>query len=244
MQNTILFLLVVFMTTQSFSQTMNVHKNDGTTVPFTLSQIDSITFTATSLLFQEDFESYAANSFPSSGGWVLLHNGAGDSYQIVTTAQHHSGEKAMQLKGSLSSWWAAHMYRPIQFTQSPINVELWLMASNSNTGNAEDMGRFLFNDLATAHEWPGTYLYATDGTIRAHIGSTNQSLGQFVANQWYKIRMRLDFTNHKIDVWVNDTWVGQNISGTFLSNSYDIFELGAEHGNTTFYFDDIIVWRE
>lgn len=88
------------------------------------------------------------------------------------------------------------------------------------------------------------YLYATDGTIHCGIGSTNKSLGQFIAGQWYKIRMRLDYTNQKIDVWINDNWIGQNIRGTLPSSSYNIFELGAEHGNTTFYFDDIKVWTE
>lgn len=248
MKKNTLVTLILLLTQLSFSQTMTVYNKDRTKVEFSLSQVDSITFSASAtnqvLLFQEDFEGYSANTFPSSGGWVLRHNGAGDSYQVVTNAQHRSGNKSMQLRGSRSGWWAAHMYKSIQFTQSPIFAEVWLMASASPTGDSEDIGRFLFYDLSTSQEWPGTYLYPTNGTIKCHIGGNEQTLVSFTANQWYKIKMKLDYARRSISVWINDLLIAQDVTGTFSSNSWNCFMLGAEHGNTTFYFDDIKVWTE
>jgi hypothetical protein len=186
----------------------------------------------------EDFESYAVGSFPSSGGWILLHNGAGTTYQVVTNVKHHNGTKCMTLTGMPG--WAAHMYKTI--TQSPvIYAELSMLASANNTGSVEDMGRFQFYDLYNSNEFPGVYFYSTSNTIKCHIGNTTSNLISFNPDQWYKFKMKFDFNNHYIDVWINDSLVVSNLQGTLFSGSYDCFMLGAEHGYTTFYFDDIKV---
>jgi hypothetical protein len=36
-------------------------------------------------IFSDDFESYAQGTFPGAGGWVIIHNGAGDTQQYVDT---------------------------------------------------------------------------------------------------------------------------------------------------------------
>ncbi len=187
---------------------------------------------------QEDFESYTLNTFPSNGGWILLHNGAGNSYQKVTDSHHHNGLKSMTLTGTPG--WAAHMYKSIPHV--PIMyVEIWMMASSYNTSIAEDMGRFQFYDIANTNEFPGVYFYSTSNVIKCHIGNTVSTVVDFVPNQWYKVNMKYDLINHNMDVWINDTLLITNLYGVAFSSYYDCFMLGAEHGNTTYYFDDIKV---
>jgi hypothetical protein len=193
---------------------------------------------AQTVLINEDFESYAVGSFPSAGGWVLLHNGAGDSYQTVTNTQHHGGTQCMTLTGTPG--WAAHMYKLINHP-SVIYTELWMMASANNTGIAEDMGEFLLQNVTTGGAHGYVYFNSTSNLIKCSLGDSTSSLISFIPNQWYKLKMKYDLNNKYMDVWVNDSLIISNLYGNPGSSFYDSFELGAEHGNTTFYFDDIMV---
>ena len=52
-----------------------------------------------STIFQDDFEVYDLDTFPSKGGWELVWNGRGDEYQHVTDEYWHSPTKSLQLWG-------------------------------------------------------------------------------------------------------------------------------------------------
>ena len=54
----------------------------------------------TLIFFQDDFESYTIGTFPNSGGWDLLADGAGLSYQYVDNTRAVSGYKSLHLVGS------------------------------------------------------------------------------------------------------------------------------------------------
>ena len=136
--------------------------------------------------------------------------------------------------------WAAHMYKLIDHP-SVIYTELWMMASANNTGIAEDMGEFLLQNVAAGGAHGYVYFYSTSNLIKCTLGDSVSSPISFNPDQWYKFLMKYDLVNKYFDVWVNDSLVVSNLHGNPGSSFYDSFELGAEHGYTTFYFDDIKV---
>jgi len=211
------------------------------------SQVSFTTAGTPNYLINDDFESYAVNTFPSSGGWTLLHNGAGNQYQIVTTSQAHSGSQSMQLKGK--NWWAADMGKSLSFSQSVFFCEVWARASASATGQLEDRGEIRFAQV-TSGNWTfygAVYLSAENGQIMAYAGDriNNQiAIQSYNANQWYKLKLKIDIPQQKMSVWVDDILRLNNQSVTFPTIGFNSFQLTAEHGNTTFWYDDLSVWKE
>ena len=67
-------------------------------------------------IFRDDFESYAVGTFPSAGGWILVWNGKGNQYQVITDARYHSSRKSFQLWGTYG--WSAHAERHFSTTAS------------------------------------------------------------------------------------------------------------------------------
>jgi hypothetical protein len=58
---------------------------------------------ACTTLFEDGFESYPVQTFPTSGGWTLRYAGAGSSYQYVTNAQASLGAQALRRSGTSRS---------------------------------------------------------------------------------------------------------------------------------------------
>jgi hypothetical protein len=207
---------------------------------FGLSNVSAQTY-----LINDDFESYTLNTFPSAAGWVLLHNGVGNSYQIVTnTPQACSGTKFMQLLGSKSLWWAAHMYKAIPFIPCLVYAEAKVKASASGTGLSEDYGQIIFYNYSTLDELAKIFFDADAGNIKCAMGTVSQTIMPFNANQCYKVKMKFDYTNKSMDVWVDDILKVSNMIGTLPAAPYNCLEIGAEHGNTTFFYDDVKVWYD
>src|SRR5438132_250758 len=62
-------------------------------------------------IFTENFDSYPLGAFPSSGGWQLLYDGLGPSYQYVGNTQFVSPPQALHLVGS--SCFSGTAYHPV-----------------------------------------------------------------------------------------------------------------------------------
>jgi len=192
-------------------------------------------------LINDDFESYAVNTFPSSGGWILKYNGAGNSYQVITSSQHVSGTKSMQMKGSPG--WSATMYRTISSTPSNVYFEGMCKAIGS-TGTVATIG-FWNLDEGT---WGTRYAIVafSDGNIHCQVGQSQQTIQTYNSDQWYKVKLKFDVPNATITVWINDQIAVQALNGTLSSAGYKHFCLLSEHTATSSaaFFDDVKVWTE
>ena len=74
----------------------------GVTLPIN-SLIENVKADSPDIIFYDDFESYTTGSFPTSGGWELVWNGKGNSYQKIIDTESVSGSKSFQLWG-VNSW--------------------------------------------------------------------------------------------------------------------------------------------
>jgi len=197
----------------------------------------------------EDFESYQVNTFPSSGGWILKYNGAGNDKQRIVTDFHVSGSKSMRMEGKLNPpyWWAACMYHSLNMSNSTFYIEGMILGSASGTGVLEDGGGLEFSnrDEGTwGTGYAGVGLDAKTGTIGCSIGSASQVIQSYTANEWYKIKMRFDVPNSSLDVWIDDVQKISGLHGTLSQLGFTSISLSACHGHTIFYYDDIKVWKE
>lgn len=188
-------------------------------------------------VFNDDFESYTVNTFPTSGGWYLRYNGAGDSYQVVVNSEFHSGSKSMQMKGAPS--WTAHMEKAVDLASDVIYWQGWVKP----TGNDGGLGLIDY-DTSPGGGYYGV-IYFDHGKIWCQIGSTVADIQEFSVNQWYKIKLKYDHTDKSVDVWINDILKVSSLHAASIpSTYYKQFYMYSEHDGNLFYFDDIEVWYE
>ncbi len=196
------------------------------------------------VIFQDDFESYAVGTFPSSGGWSVVWNGAGDQYQVITDTYSHSPTKSLQLVGSYG--WSIVVKRDFTSSSSVIGYEGYLMAADYGSNpqsNTASIG-FFNEPIAT---W-GRY-YADIGFWNGYIwGGISPSgwihqLQPFTPMTWYKIRVVLDKASRVYNVWVNDVLVGQNLVELNDPNEILSLQLGEGWDSTYCYFDDVKVFE-
>jgi hypothetical protein len=115
MKNTVLFILVILLTEFSFSQTMTVHKRDHTAIDFSLSQIDSITFSVPTQGIPLELVNWKCLTFlpafhylsPAQGVYEKVSDGLkiyGNGYRVgeeihpVPTSQYPIANKTIYLK--------------------------------------------------------------------------------------------------------------------------------------------------
>jgi len=191
------------------------------------------------ILFQDDFESYAVGTFPSTGGWQLWFSGAGQNY--VTDTVSVSGTKSYHSRGSMG--WAAWIARPFTSVSRFLGYEVCM--------RAEDVGGSYYSVCAgfLQKTGPGTAnLFASiwfkqDGTIR---GPGDEILFEWAADTWYKVRVILDRDTHVYSLWIDDILISDSLTtgmGYDLYQVIEVFGLGAEWSGVAAYHDDVKVFE-
>jgi len=184
------------------------------------------------VIFQDDFESYAIGSFPSSGGWQIVWNGAGNQYQVITNSYSHSPSKSLQLVGSYG--WSVVVKKDFSTNASVIGYEASLMSTNIAGGG----GISFFN--RPIDTW-GRF-YAGVGFLDGYIESGSVKFQPFTPYTWYKIRVVLDKITRKYDVWIDDALVGKDLVEPNDPNEILSLHIGVGWKQVAHYFDDIKVF--
>jgi hypothetical protein len=187
-----------------------------------------------SLIFQDDFKSYAVGSFPSLGGWQLVYNGAGDQYQVITSDYSASGSQSLQMEGQYG--WSAVVAKDFASSSNLIGFEAYLMGT---PGSWPSVG---FGNEAI-QPWGRIYGAVGVDTIDGYIVAGGQNLSQCTANAWYKIREVMDRNAKTYNVSVNDVLEGINIPEP--NNPWEIQSLRFDVGwsNVLSYYDDVKVFE-
>jgi hypothetical protein len=191
------------------------------------------------VIFQDDFESYAVGTFPSSGGWQIVWNGAGDQYQVVTNSYSNSPTKSLHLMGSYG--WSVVVKRDFSSSSSIIGYETYMMASPGGGGDVA----FCNIPIETWGRYYAMVGFGTDGYIFA-CEKNNEGIHQlqpFTPHTWYKIRVVIDRTAKLYDVWIDDVLKRQDIP--IYYDPWEILSLQFQVGwvNITNYFDDAKVFE-
>jgi len=195
-------------------------------------------------IFQDDFEAYSVESFPSAGGWELVWNGKGTQYQIVTDTVSHSPTKSLQLWGQ--SGWSANVQREFTSNSETLGYEAYVRA-DSNVGTGHNIASICFWDregLAWGKRFVDTW-FGQDGEIytRAVSESPFIPLGlTYEADRWYKVRVVIDRTVETYDVWIDDALAAQDVV-IWDTDEIDALMLQSGHAGIKAYFDDVEVFE-
>ena len=198
------------------------------------------------ILFQENFDSYALNTFPT--GWSLVYNGAGTADQYVDNTEFVSPPQSLHLVGS--SCWSANAYHTVPFPTplQKVSVTAKVYLNQIVTGGCgPDLAGFAIDNPSLGSFGTGygyVYLY-TDGYIYAFqkAGDRNYDVKimPYQTNTWYTIRTDLDFVQNTFDVYVNGTPMATGLKMMDTGTPTGVNVVAGHGNNPTAWFDDVVV---
>jgi hypothetical protein len=218
-----------------FSHRVSVGISDN----YSIGGTDTLSVISAQLVLSDNFDSYSAGTFPSSGGWRMVWDGAGSSYQTVTAAISFSAPNSMQMEGQ--SGWAAAMDHVIV---PGCNI-IWFEVRTLITA-VENSEVSLWN--ASEIAWGRRYCrigFSDRG--RFYIGYYDGNhhttdVSSYLPNQWYKLKVKYDAVNGTETVWIDDSLQAQDYPVLKDGQGYRQIELGTGWGSPEIYYDDLRVW--
>ena len=219
---------------------MCVHE-DTTVTEFDVLDIIEIDFYK--LIFNDDFESYAAGSWPSI--WIADGNGTDGATNYIDDTIYYSGSKSLKLFGTIGGCWAAIAYREIS-VMAPFQIEVKVRNGDETLYGCHPHAAYIGLRKGTSWTNParGLILFDGAGSIRSNGSSTGAVLESGYSNlTWYTVRIlyeRPSPTEVRISYWINGVPKG---SETLLAIAEEDLltnlELSAAEG--TVWFDDVKV---
>jgi len=199
--------------------------------------------------FEDDFESYAVGTFPSSGGWELWYNGMGNEHQVIVDSVSNSSKQSLQLLGDYSRNWAAYAVRPF-VTDLPIigfnaSVKVSKIGDHNRVIAQVGFGQNLPPNRATTF---APIYFLENGTIAV---SGFGAVLPYVAEKWYKVTVIMDRNSETFSVWIDNVLQGQNITVrtnrgamTAAESTWDIegFAASQDFYSVKVFFDDVKVF--
>ncbi len=186
------------------------------------------------ILFQDDFEDYAPNTFPSSGGWVA---NPGTMNDAITNSVSHSPTQSFKLTGVGGD---PGCYRSMTSFPEVTYFEIWMRTPAEIT--TADIGSVA---IGIRQHFAINFL-CKDKTIRItdyYTGTgTGISIDTFLPDLWYKVKVRYDKSGKKISCWINDILKCENVSIAPYSTSSLVFNCGVQNLQKEAFLDDLIVW--
>lgn len=191
--------------------------------------------------YNDGFQNYAIDSYPTASRFYNLYNGGGDEYQkIISTTDASGGSTyAFQLVG-VNDWASVQvlplrlnneqfvttrvMVRPIS-GQQPALFGLY----NPSDGPWGTWSSVIdFNNSSV-----GNYMYANDYST----GST--VLRPYDEGQWYHIMMRHDLWNRTYDVFIDGVLFGSNLHMHPMSDPTSFTIAAGNIGSNVVLYDDV-----
>ena len=235
---------VTFSSAGSYTVTFTVTDANGGT------SSASVTITVQtqqgSLIFSDNFDSYALGTFPSSGGWQIIYNGAGTSYQYIDNTHSVSGSQSLHLEGS--SCWGAQIFNTINIPASVIFEYNIFIDSIVSGGCTPDFAiPALFNpSIGSWGTGFGGVSFNNDGNIYAVQSysdvSKNILLMPYSAQTWYLVKTVVDLTARTFTVYINGVLRGS--SNQIMDSGMPTgISINAGHGNNpTVWYDNVTLY--
>jgi hypothetical protein len=187
------------------------------------------------VLFEDNFDSYQARSFPS--GWTLTHAGAGASRQYVDTSRFASSPKSLHLVGS--SCWSANAYRPVTLpllsSAQKVILKGKIFINAIATGGCSPWHAALGLRNPSVGSWGTDYAgvgFNKGGFIYAVRKDHDYvQLTAYQIGRWYTIESKIDFSARTFDVYINGALAGSNLRIYALDTSSPTgIGVSAHHG--------------
>jgi len=185
------------------------------------------------IIFEDDFESYPAGTFPSEI-WHLKYSGSGTGNQMIVDDQYVSANQSLQLECAPN--WAGTADAQLPSTPSIVFCEGYLKGEHENGG--PDFG-FQNPDIG-----PWGTAYAVVGVCKSgNITCNDQVLQSCEANKWYHIKIKYNSVLDLCDVWVDGILKGEGIACS-TNGEYTILRLSTYNSSnsTKGWYDDVKVY--
>jgi len=191
--------------------------------------LSSTTFSQT---FTDDFESYAAGDYlgANSDDWTTWSGTTGNSEDVqVTDADAYSGSNSIFFSSTAASG-------------GPQDVVLFFGGSKITSGFLSmgtamkvDGGAYfnLQGEVAIGTTWAINFDFS-GGTCQVYNNSETVLTFPYPENEWFELRMDMNFDANKWQVFMNDDCQGSFSNATNFVASIDIFPLTGH----SFYMDD------
>ncbi len=186
------------------------------------------------IIFEDDFESYETESYPDSP-WQILFSG---NYGYVTDEKAYSGTKSYKSQGM--NGWSRNDIVPLD-TIDKVGYEIAICPQGQDTQVC------LYNrEVGSWGSHDANVKFATDG--KAYAGD-QVILDSYDINQWYLVRVEVDFEKWLMDVYVNGELVATDVSAlaeypTSGGARYNCLNLESLwESDPGIYYDSIKVFR-
>lgn len=198
---------------------------------------------APKLVWEEDFETYETETFPSA--WTKDANSLNDpnNNTIVSTSVYH-GSNSLKLFGGIGDCWAGIAFRSLTVAP-PFEIELAVSNGNESLSGCHSIRGWIgLNQSTTWTNSNQRYLvkFNSDGTIQ---GAGGMDLGSYTSNTWYLVKIRYEVESSstiKVSYWLNNNNLGSEsttVSGDPGMLSY--LELQGAEGSA--WFDYIKIYK-
>jgi hypothetical protein len=194
-------------------------------------------------IFSDDFESYAQGTFPGAGGWVIIHNGAGDAQQYVDTSQAASGTQSFHTMGS--NCWAASLSKSLTIPNR-VRLEAKVFVDQVVTCGCTELQAQVGLWRSDDTMWAGAVIFGCDGNLYASTqsGFPLVLLTSYSVGGWHDVRVDYDYTSKTFDVFIDGVLRGHAIPilDDLTNKMPNAVRVGAVHGNNPIaWFDDVKV---
>lgn len=188
---------------------------------------------AETLVFEDNFDSYGSDTFPSSGGWHLKYNGYGTAYQIVDSSQSHSFPNSLKLEARYN--WASAADHSLSETPEQLTYEVDVKIGEPDSIEDEGRANAQISIVDPDIDWGKSYGLVVFG-VNGLVGDSPYNY-----NQWYHVKINLDMEKRTFDAWINDKQIVTN-SPVPADGYYKAVRLCAENaGHTRVWFDNVKV---
>jgi len=200
------------------------------------------------LPFFDGFENIASGSYPGINGWKNMYSG---STAYVSTEEAYSGSKSFCLK-ALSNWARTDYIQisPPKKLTYECYVKVKDISRGTTVGFSIERGAYNPRFNCIRFNNTGFILFEKD-----YWNGPYTVLQPYSADVWYKIRVDLDYTVNKADVYINDVLKASNLD-IYPRNFYhaqwgnvtlDKFSLALDNfegsGVSTVYFDNVRIYE-
>ena len=196
------------------------------------------------LPFSDDFETYSADEYPSSGGWYELWSGTGDGGTFVVDNAAYSGEKSFMLSG-YPNWTRTDGVTVDLGEVNRLTYEVAIMIpSISSTGAM--IGFFVRISSNESRNYNGLTFDSDDDFVYAKGIPTTNSGFTWERDAWYLVKVEIDYDDLLMDVWIDDVQVVSDLEAAHQDTS-DIFSISTQwmpiSGLSVSFFDDIEIYE-
>jgi spore germination protein YaaH len=186
------------------------------------------------ILFFDDFESYAIGTRPSPP-WEFWFGQDGE----IVSSTYVSPTRSLRLLGSWA--WSTEAIRRFTSSATIIGYEVYGKVEGFGKPYASLTVAFVKWTSPTTSDVVAGVSFWYDGTI---IVAGRKPIGTYEPGKWYKIKVLFDRNYNTYDVWVDDVLKASSVP-TSYANPYDIegFAVMSEWAEVSCYFDDVKVFE-